>query len=501
MGIPYSHPPEDGRDGVVLDEHLKDVAERVAFVIPDDAETPTGESLQTVVETLALVHDFGKATTYFQQYLLNDKNPDREVYRYHAPLGSFAAYYALDVQGFDPETCLSGFISVAKHHGKLPDVAEYVIDRTHRRETINEENRREERQSAVMQQIKDIHDNVPELASNVFDTATKGNGDWLSFAQGYKSLLSEIEATVGTTGQGYGINRDALSTSCYGLVLQCWSALVLADKTSAAGASKEMTTYTGAQPSQQRLDEYIEELQAATCADKNGARTERLNFHRAKARTDVLENVSAFAEGGGGIATLTLPTGMGKTLTGLSAAVSLRDKLEGERVVYALPFTSIIDQVVNEIGEIYQTDTAGRLLTAHHHLSETVIWDEDNPDEADRNDNVAGMLAESWRAGLTVTTFVQLFESLAGPSNRQSMKLPALKDSIIVLDEPQSLPLDWWKLVPRLAEMLTEQYDASVIAMTATQPKLFEDTRKQTASNSLTLRTRTSTPRTVFRTR
>jgi hypothetical protein len=55
------------------------------------------------------------------------------------------------------------------------------------------------------------------------------------------------------------------------------------------------------------------------------------------------------------------------------------------------------------------------------------------------------------------------------------MKLPALRNSVIVLDEPQSLPLDWWKLVPRLADLLTEQYDATVIAMTATQPKLFDD--------------------------
>ena len=84
------------------------------------------------------------------------------------------------------------------------------------------------------------------------------------------------------------------------------------------------------------------------------------------------------------------------------------------------------------------------------------------------------MLAESWRSGLTVTTFVQLFESLAGPDNRQSMKLPALRNSVVVLDEPQSLLLDWWKLVSRLVSMLTEQYGATVIAMTATQPELFE---------------------------
>jgi len=478
MAERYSHPPEDGLDGVSLEDHLADVAERVEYVVPEDAETPEGESLRSVVETLAWVHDFGKATTYFQKYLgVMDGTVGRQMDRYHAPLGSFAAYHALNSQDFDTETCLAGFVAVAKHHGQLPNVAEYVVDRTHRREGDSRQNKEEERQSAIFKQIKNIHENVPDFAKRVFKEATNGHGNWISFAQDYESLLGEIEDTVGTATENRGVNPDGLSTSCYGLVLQCWSALVLADKTSAARASNDAETYAATQPGIDRLDEYVQDLEAGVTANKDGNRNERLNYYRSKARRDVLDNVSSFAENGGGVATLTLPTGMGKTLTGLSAAFALRDALNGERVVYALPFTSIIDQVVDEIEGIYETDTAGRLLTAHHHLSETAIRDEDDQsaDDADRNDDIAGMLGESWRAGLTVSTFVQLFESLAGPKNRQSMKLPALKDSVVVLDEPQSLPLDWWKLVPRLAQLLTEQYDASVIAMTATQPKLFDE--------------------------
>lgn len=474
----YSHPPEDGRDGVYLEDHLSDVADRVAYVVPEDAETPSGESLQRVVETLAWVHDFGKATTYFQRYLgVMEGKTEKQIYRYHAPLGSFAAYDALEAQGFATETCLAGFVAVAKHHGELPNVAEYVVDRTHHTNGGSRQTREEERQVAVKKQIKDIHEESQDLANDIFETATDGNRDWISFATEFDSLLGVIEATVGTETESRGVDPDALSSSCYGLVLQCWSALVLADKTSAAGAKNDVGTYAPEQPGLDRLDAYVEGLESEVAADKSGTRTERLNYYRSEARSDVLDNVSSFAENGGGVATLTLPTGMGKTLTGLSAAFALRDALDGERVVYALPFTSIIDQVVDEIEDIYETDTAGRLLTAHHHLSETAIRDADDrsADKADRNDDIAGMLGESWRAGLTVTTFVQLFESLAGPKNRQSMKLPALKDSVVVLDEPQSLPLDWWKLVPRLAQLLTEQYDASVIAMTATQPKLFDD--------------------------
>ena len=475
MDTVYSHPPEEGRPGTELSDHLTGVAARVEHVVPAEATTPAGEPLRAVVETLAHVHDLGKATTFFQEYLLYDRNPEYEQYRYHAPIGSFAAYYALDARGFDTETCVAGFVAVAKHHGRLPDIAEYVHTRAHRRSGVSgtDLNSAERQQNAIAKQIQDIDDHTATLATDVFALATGGDGDWESFHDGFGKLLAEVADTVGTSGTVPGIDRDALSESCYELVLQCWSALVLADKTSAAGTKNEPSTYAAESPPLNRLDEHIEGIEDDASADPRGGRSERLDHHRSRARESVLDAIRAFADAAEGVATLTLPTGMGKTLTGLSAAFDLRDRLDGERVVYALPFTRIIDQVLSEVEDIYDADTTGRLLTAHHHLAETVIREADEED-ADRNDDIGGMLAESWRAGLTVTTFVQLFESLAGPGNRQSMKLPALRNSVVVLDEPQSLPLDWWKLVPRLVAMLTEQYGATVIAMTATQPELFE---------------------------
>ena len=481
MPTRYSHPPEDGHEGVHLRDHLNNVARRADEIVPHRATTPEGESVQRVVETLAYVHDFGKATMFFQEYLLHDTEPEYKACRYHAPIGSFAAYYALDAQEFETETCLAGFVAVAKHHGRLPDVTQYIYDRAYNTENSTDGARTndEQQQAAIAMQLNDIEEHVPGLAADIFDDATDSDGSWDGFRQAYKELLDEIAAVVATESRTT-INRESLSDSCYGLILECWGSLVLADKTSAASRSEDTdlgSTYGAEQPSLQVLDEYVDDLESSSPADPDGSRTERLNHYRSRARSAIMANAEQFAEGGGGVATLTLPTGMGKTLSGLSAAQAVRDELGGERVIYALPFTSIIDQVIDEIEEIYEADTLGQLLTAHHHLSETKIVDEDDvdADEADKNDDVAGMLAESWRAGLTVTTFVQLFESLAGPANKQSMKIPALRDSVVILDEPQSLPLDWWKLVPRLVTILTEQYDATVIAMTATQPQLFDE--------------------------
>lgn len=468
---PYSHPPEDGREGTYLLDHLEDVASRVSYIVPEDAKTPHGESIRSIVETLGYLHDFGKATTYFQQYLETGRSPDEDKrLRHHAPLGSFAAYYALDAQGFNTETCLAGFVSVAKHHGHLPNVAEYVFDRSH-----GQTGSTGEFHAVLAKQIKDINEKESELAQQVFRTATSGAGSWGEFRDRFIELLDEIEDTVATEGIVPEPREDAVSDACYGLVLQCWGSLVLADKTSAAGAPNGEGTFVAETPSTSRLDEYIKGIEANVQQDENGSRTEQLNYYRSHARDSVLNAIPDFVAAESDVATVTLPTGMGKTLTGLSAAQTVRDKVEKSRIVYALPFTSIIDQVVEELETIYRTDGTGRLLTAHHHLAETTIKDTTDEDDADLSDDVAGMLAESWRAGLTVTTFVQLFESLAGAKNRQSMKLPALRDAIVVLDEPQSLPLDWWKLVPRLVEVLTEQYNATVIAMTATQPRLFED--------------------------
>lgn len=466
----YSHPPEDGRGGVALPDHLRDVRDRVGLVVPEDATTQSGDSVLGIVEKLALVHDIGKATTWFQQYVLDDVSPRHERLRYHAPLGAFAAYYVLRETNYSTETCLAGFVAVAKHHGQLPHVARYVAERT-------SDNADEKKVVAVLKQAINIHDNARDLAAEIFQEATGDAGAWTSFATELTEddeLFEEIADPV----MGLESARDdPFSDEFYGLALELWGTLVLADKTSAAGAPDDLCAYEPTKPSMDDLDEHVAALEAESDAALDGSRNERLNYFRSQAREDVLGSVDEFAASDDNVATITLPTGMGKTLTGLSAALELRDAVDGERVVYALPFTSIIDQVVAKAKDIFSTSGTDGLLAVHHHLSDTRIETADGTDDedADLSDDVAGMLGESWRAGLTVSTFVQLFESLAGPRNTQSMKLPALRESVIVLDEPQSLPLNWWKLVPRLVEILTEQYGATIIAMTATQPELFDE--------------------------
>jgi len=131
--------------------------------------------------------------------------------------------------------------------------------------------------------------------------------------------------------------------------------------------------------------------------------------------------------------------------------------------------------VTNVFGEALEDGLGDERLTVHHHLAETYTdidgGDSRSGSTESPNTGAEALYGESWQATLVLTTFVQLFESVAGPRNTQSIKLPAIQDSIIVVDEPQALPIDWWPLVARLSTTLADQYNATLVLMTATQPR------------------------------
>ncbi|MFB6125681.1 MAG: CRISPR-associated endonuclease Cas3'' [Halolamina sp.] len=479
-----SHVSDDDEE-ISLDTHLSDVADRVEMLVPEGATTPAGNSLHDLTRRVALVHDAGKLTSWFREHLLaDDPNPDGPTH--HAPFGAVLAHYVLSESGFDGRDPLLGFLAVAKHHGRLPDAADYVADAT---AAMTESRLRGYFRADVHDQAEDIGGQVPDLAAALVERATDGSGSWDDF----RATLAEAErtkeyrqiATHACSGRRLSPAPGRLPDGFYAAALQVWSALVFADKTSAATLHHDVelgpAAYGATIPDRSAIDDRVAELRRENEAADSSDETDRLNERRESARESIRTRAKSFAASDRDVATLTLPTGMGKTLSGLDAALTtLTADADGKapdgRVVYALPFTSIIDQVAAESRRVFDTSPSD-LLTVDHHLAETEV-SPPGPAEAipdDARQDIAALLGEGWRSGLVVTTFVGLFESLVGPRNSRGMKLPALYDSVVVLDEPQALPLRWWPLVDRTTELLVDQYDASVIAMTATQPKLLSD--------------------------
>lgn len=166
------------------------------------------------------------------------------------------------------------------------------------------------------------------------------------------------------------------------------------------------------------------------------------------------------------IFSLTVPTGGGKTLSSLAFALdhAVANKRNGlRRVIYAIPFTSIIEQNARVFQDILGRD---HVLEHHCNYKET-----DDPEEAAYNRR-RGFSAENWDAPLVVTTNVQFFESLFANKPTRCRKLHNIAGSVIVLDEAQAIPTEY--LEPCLAALreLVEHYGCTVVLCTATQPAL-----------------------------
>ena len=188
-------------------------------------------------------------------------------------------------------------------------------------------------------------------------------------------------------------------------------------------------------------------------------------------RAEVLEKVVERATSSQGLFTLTVPTGGGKTLASLSFALE-HAALHGlHRVVYVIPFTSIIEQTAQVFRDAF--DSSDDVL--EHHAS--FDWEraaETRRDDGEGPDGLSKLrrAAENWDVPIVVTTAVQFFESLFAARPSRCRKLHNLAGSVIILDEAQTLPLPLLRPCMAALQELTANYNASAVLCTATQPAL-----------------------------
>jgi CRISPR-associated endonuclease/helicase Cas3 len=451
---PIAHSTKDA-DGTIryhgLDEHLRAVSQLAA-----DYAAPFGGT--EWARLAGLWHDLGKYRDGFQRYVRSDDGPQAhvkgEVAGHEKSHSAAGALHAL--KEFERRHGTQGRVAsrvfaylIASHHAGLYDWSRPQSERQDLQDRLSKapaEREFREAQAAAAADILQPQVTLdPTQALPHAPGVAERSGDFhlrnpLAFALWVRMLFSCL------------VDADFLDTEAF---------MNPAHST----ARTEVPTLDAMS---RVFDEWIAERDRQLAA--SGAMLHAVN----RVRADVLAQCRAKAAADPGLFSLTVPTGGGKTLSSLAFALDHARRHRKRRIVYAIPYTSIIEQTADVFRGIFK-GLGPEAVVEHHSQAES-----DSKDE-----NAASRLAcENWHAPLVVTTNVQLFESLFAARTSRCRKLHNLVDSVIVLDEAQQLPPAFLQPILDALHLLGRHYGATIVLCTATQPAL-SSTRYFDAAASL----------------
>lgn len=422
----YSHPE------MLLKDHLLQVTNTGMARFNRNRIFMEYAALQKVI--LAF-HDLGKGSEYFQSYLLEDA-PRTNLSR-HSEFSALLAYqYCEQVLCSTPLDSLIAYVCVKSHHGNLDDFIELLCTSLSNDDLLSINER------VSYNELNEILSELalkPILSVDVF----KGTLCELNI----RSLVSRFRSAMR--------NIEPYHWLCLNYL---FSILIWADKYSAIF--------------QQSICESIEPKWQVSYLDNyksllpSGANT--IAEIRNEAYTSLVENIRPELS----TYTLNMPTGSGKTINSLKVALELkRIRPELQRIIYSLPFTSIIDQNQRVFEDILLTNSkenSSDMILAHHHLAE---YNYKSNNEYGMNESE--YLVETWDSELVVTTFVQLLASCLSTKNSNLKRFHRLANAVIILDEVQNIPHHYWPLLGNTLNLIANCMNSVVLLVTATLPMIF----------------------------
>ncbi|MCF8182909.1 MAG: CRISPR-associated helicase Cas3' [Limnohabitans sp.] len=414
-------------------------------------------------ELIGLLHDFGKYSADFQQYIIDatklpNPNFDEDYVGAkalkgkidHSTAGAQWIYQTLAQHGGKGKCCAQILaVCVASHHGRgLIDCLKPYGDTM---EEINGFNRRIKK-SDTLTHLEECTQNADD---NILEKATL--------------LASEslVDAMIAQLNQFTQSDQHNTIKQFY---IGFWtrflfSCLIDADRINSADFENPHQAAHRNKPVSwaiaiHRVDSFLAEQQRIIQqkADSLPVKTRRLN----EIRRDISNTCQRRAKDAQGIYTLTVPTGGGKTYASLRFALHHAKEHKLERIFYIIPYTSIIEQNADAIRKIIEVegDSYPWVLEQHSNLEpEQQTWH-------------SKLTAENWDAPIVMTTMVQFLETLFDGGTRGVRRLHQLANSVIIFDEIQTLPINCTHLFCNALNFLTTYSNSTAVLCTATQPLL-----------------------------
>ena len=404
----------------------------------------------------AFLHDAGKASKNFQDYLLSDDGIRGSVI--HAWQGAFMIN-DLDAQnGYAKIAQQLLELVISKHHGELPDCVnqdgmESFFD------NFSAENKQDGKYS-----YNEVKRNLNDLQPQISKLFLEASDEIESFFVG----MSEIRNAHGKqlSGESKFFYLGLLAKYIY-------SRLVDADRTDAA-SFESRTTY---QPKIVQWEELISKLDKKMSGFDS---TTSINAIRSK----ISQACRQASDRKTGIYKLAVPTGGGKTLASLNFAMRHAQKQGKRRIIYVIPYLSITTQTSQTFRDMLDLSENNDLILEHYSsaMNETIEeitkerTDEEKEEESAKSKK-RKLVAEQWDNPIIVTTMVQFLETIMSARGTNLCKFHNMAESVIIFDEIQSLPTDTINLFNGIVSFLSEILDSTILLCSATQPLLEQTNR------------------------
>ena len=433
---------KDGEIQNLLD-HLEEVSRKTG-------EFASKIGLKEQGELIGLLHDIGKASREFEQYIKSAVgliNPDEDDYVDaalkkgkvdHSTAGAQLIYRNL--AGKNPEGLLVAQVlslCIASHHSGLLDcISPDGVDAYSKRMAKIEEKTH----------INEVLGKISDEAKAKITTLLQSKELLQNVVSRFKALRTPLDS------------QETLFFK-YGLMLRfLYSCLIDADRLNTAdfevpGAAKLRNhgNYADWPILINRLNEKL------AAFEPEGINTVRQKISQA---------CYDFSDKPKGLYQLTVPTGGGKTFASLRFALHHADKRKMDRIIYVLPYTTIIDQNADEIRKVLEEkDKKGKYLNR-------VVLEHHSNLMPDRETARQKVLSENWDAPVVLTTNVQVLEALFGSGTRGARRMHQLANAVIIFDEVQTLPVKCVQLFNTAVKFLVNNCGSTIILCTATQPLL-----------------------------
>jgi CRISPR-associated endonuclease/helicase Cas3 len=395
-----------------------------------------------------LCHDLGKATAFFQAYLQPGWNGDAQL-KAHALFGAMWVIELLRRAG-DMDAMLTAGLHMAfvrSHHGRLDDL------RIALSMSPDEERRCQQRLAAA-----DVTGLVDWLRSQL-------SQDDIQLPDFTDKQLGSVRRKLDPVFRAK-LDPD-IAMGRFQKALRDFGCLIAADRESAAGEAADPTTEF---PHLTR--KHVDQFRTLGEFGPSGNAMPLSNARDAVYRAAV-SGARRQPAAEGKLWTLEVPTGAGKTLAALGWATERRRlrQLAGSpagAIFYALPFTSIIDQTAAVIHRLGPEAGEPQGLAVHHHLADYGVGPEERNEGGRKRE-----WAETWRADVVCTTFVQIAHAFFHGTAADARRFAALTEgSVLILDEAQALPAELWPTLRIALRSLAANFCVDVLLLTATQPAL-----------------------------